>query len=139
MRRNEILLQGVEVIKSLGYKCFYPQYKSMVNEKPTYCYITDGVNIGYMQSNHFDSALDFSTVHKPHEKNGTGFGVASNVVLEEITNELVIRSFGNPSWAKIPTYGVGADKKRQIIKYASWEDYATNSLTAKLCEKFIEL
>lgn len=138
MDRTTILLQAVEVVKSFGYKCFYPQYYSNRNEKPTYCYITDGINIGYMQSNDWGCALDFTTIHKPHSKNGCGFGIADDVPLDKVTKELIEQTFGNPRWANVRSYGVGSNNK-PIIKYASWEDYIKNSLTGKISKEIVEL
>ena len=128
MDRTTILLQAVEVVKSFGYRCFHPQYYSNRNEKPPYCYITDGTNIGYMQSNDLGCALNFSSVHKPSRENGMGCGVADNVLLKDVTKELVERTFGTPKWVKT-----------KPIKYASWEDYIKNSLTGKICEEIVEL
>ena len=128
MDKTTILLQAVEVVKSFGYRCFYPQYYSNRNEKPTYCYITDGTNIGYMQSNDWGCALSFSSVHKPSRENGMGCGIADNVLLKDITKELIEQTFGTPKWVKT-----------KPIKYASWEDYIKNSLTGKICEEIVEL
>ena len=138
MDRSTILFQAVEVVKSFGYRCFYPQYYSNRNEKPTYCYITDGTNIGYMQSNDLGCALDFTTIHKPHSKNGCGFGIADDVPLDKVTKELIEQTFGNPRWANVRSYGVGSNNK-PIIKYASWEDYIKNSLTGKISKEIVEL
>lgn len=138
MDRTTILLQAVEVVKSFGYRCFYPQYYSNRNEKPTYCFITDGTNIGYMQSNDWGCALNFSTIHKPHSKNGCGFGIADDVLLKDVTKELIECTFSNPRWANVKSYGVNSNNK-PIIKYASWEDYIKNSLTGKICKEIVEL
>lgn len=137
MDRSIILLQAVEVVKSFGYKCFFPRYYTL-QKQPTYCFITDGTNIGYMQTNEFGSALDFSTIHKPHSKYGTGVGVADNVLLKNVTKELIERTFGKPCWTNVRTYGVGSNNK-PIIKYASWEDFTKNSLTGKICNEIVEL
>ena len=128
MDRTTILLQAVEIVKSFGYRCFHPRYSSSFNEKPTHCYITDGTNIGYMQSNDLGCALSFSSVHKPSRENGMGCGVADNVLLKNVTKELVERTFGTPKWVKT-----------KPIKYASWEDYIKNSLTGKICVEIVEL
>lgn len=138
MDGTTILLQAVEVVKSFGYKCFYPQYYSNKNKKPTYCYITDGTNIGYMQSNDWGCALDFSTIHKPHSKNACGFSIAEDVLLKDVTKELIEQTFRNPDWANVKSYGVGSNNQ-PIIKYASWEDYIHNSLTGKICKEMVEL
>ena len=128
MDRSIILLQAVEVVKSFGYKCFFPRYASTFVEKPTYCYITDGTNIGYMQANDWGCALDFASVHKPSKENGMGCGVADDVPLDRITKRLVESTFGTPKWTK-----------KKPIKYASWEDYIKNSLTGKISKEIVEL
>ena len=71
MDRSIILLQAVEVVKSFGYKCFFPRYYTL-QKQPTYCFITDGTNIGYMQANEFGYGICFSTIHKPNKKHGNG-------------------------------------------------------------------
>lgn len=126
MDRNIILLQAVEVVKSFGYKCFFPRYYTL-QKQPTYCYITDGVNIGYMQANEFGYGICFSTIHKPNKKHGNGFSIANNVPLNKITKELIERTIDS----KID--------KTNVEKYTSWEDYTKNSLTGKICEEIVEL
>lgn len=126
MDRSIILLQAVEVVKSFGYKCFFPRYYTL-QKQPTYCYITDGVNIGYMQANEFGYGICFSTIHKPNKKHGNGFGIANNVPLDKITKELIERTIENKN------------SKAKVEKYTSWEDYTKNSLTGKICEEIVEL
>lgn len=126
MDRNIILLQAVEIVKSFGYKCFFPRYYTL-QKQPTYCFITDGTNIGYMQANEFGYGICFSTIHKPNKKHGNGFGIANNVPLDKITKELIERTVENKN------------SKANVDKYASWEDYTKNSLTGKICEEIVEL
>jgi hypothetical protein len=126
MDRSIILLQAVEVVKSFGYKCFFPRYHKLQTQ-PTYCYITDGVNIGYMQANEFGYGICFSTIHKPNKKHGNGFGIANNVPLDKITKELIERTIENKN------------SKAKVEKYTSWEDFTKNSLTGKICEEIVEL
>jgi hypothetical protein len=126
MDRSIILLQAVEVVKSFGYKCFFPRYYTL-QKQPTYCYITDGVNIGYMQANEFGYGICFSTIHKPNKRHGNGFGIANNVPLDKITKELIERTIENKN------------SKAKVEKYTSWEDYTKNSLTGKICEEIVEL
>ena len=126
MDRSIILLQAVEVVKSFGYKCFFPRFYTL-QKQPTYCYITDGTNIGYMQANEFGYGICFSTIHKPNKKHGNGFGVANNVPLDKITKELIEHTIENKN------------SKAKVDKYASWEDYTKNSLTGKICEEIVEL
>jgi hypothetical protein len=121
-----ILLQAVEVVKSFGYKCFFPRYYTL-QKQPTYCFITDGTNIGYMQANEFGYGICFSTIHKPNKKYGNGFGIANNVPLDKITKELIERTIENKN------------SKAKVEKYTSWEDYTKNSLTGKICEEIVEL
>lgn len=126
MDRSIILLQAVEVVKSFGYKCFFPRYYTL-QKQPAYCYITDGTNIGYMQANEFGYGICFSTIHKPNKKHGNGFGIANNVPLDKITKELIERTIENKN------------SKAKVEKYTSWEDYTKNSLTGKICEEIVEL
>lgn len=126
MDRSIILLQAVEVVKSFGYKCFFPRYYTL-QKQPTYCYITDGTNIGYMQANEMGYGICFSTIHKPNKKHGNGFGIANNVPLDKITKELIERTIENKN------------SKANVEKYTSWEDYTKNSLTGKICEEIVEL
>jgi hypothetical protein len=126
MDRSIILLQAVEVVKSFGYKCFFPRYYTL-QKQPTYCFITDGINIGYMQANEFGYGICFSTIHKPNKKHGNGFGIANNVPLDKITKELIERTIENKN------------SKAKVDKYTSWEDYTKNSLTGKICEEIVEL
>jgi hypothetical protein len=126
MDRSIILLQAVEVVKSFGYKCFFPRYYTL-QKQPTYCYITDGTNIGYMQANEFGYGICFSTIHKPNKRHGNGFGVANNVPLDKITKELIKHTIESKN------------SKANVEKYASWEDYTKNSLTGKICEEIVEL
>ena len=137
MDRSVILLQAVEVVKSFGYKCFFPRFYTL-QKLPTYCFITDGTNIGYMQANEWGSALNFTSVHKSSKENGMGCGVANNVPLDRITKILVESTFGKPCRTNVSHYGVGSNNK-PIIKYTSWEDFTKNSLTGKICEEIVEL
>lgn len=126
MDRSIILLQAVEVVKSFGYKCFFPRFYTL-QKQPTYCYITDGTNIGYMQANDLGYGICFSTIHKPNKRHGNGFGIANNVPLDKITKELIERTIENKN------------SKAKVEKYTSWEDYTKNSLTGKICEEIVEL
>ena len=126
MDRSIILLQAVEVVKSFGYKCFFPRYYTLQTQ-PTYCFITDGTNIGYMQANEFGYGICFSTIHKPNKKHGNGFSIANNVPLDKITKELIERTIENKN------------SKAKVEKYTSWEDYTKNSLTGKICKEIVEL
>lgn len=129
MDRATIFAQAVDIVKGMGYKCFFPRFYTL-QKQPTYCFITDSVNIGYMQSNDLGNAMCFSTIHKPNRKHGESFGIADNVPLDKITKGLIERTF----------FGVPLRvNTKDISKYKSWEDFITNSLTAKICEEMVEL
>lgn len=129
--RKTIFNDAVELVKGMGFQCFVPVYKSASNDIPTYCYITDGVNIGYMQVDWLGCSMSFSSVHKPCSVNGTGFGVAEDIALSKITKELVERTFiSRPHWANRKR------DKAPVVKYKDWEDYTKNSLTGRLCLEF---
>ena len=126
MDRTTIFAQAVDIVKGMGYKCFFSRYYTL-QKQPTYCFITNGVNIGYMQANELGYGICFSTIHKPNKKHGTGFGIADNVPLDKITKELIERTIENKN------------SKAKVEKYTSWEDYTKNSLTGKICEEIVEL
>ena len=136
MTSREYFLMGVAEVKKLGYKCFQP---IGVNNDITFCKITDGVNIGYMQLGQWRDSFNFGTVSKygsqfrimnPNEKNKY-FQYEFNI--EDITKEAVELSFRiYPNWEY---YG----KEEKIIKYKDWEDYITNSLDAKIYKGFVEI
>lgn len=129
MDRTTIFAQAVDVVKAMGYKCFFPRFYTL-QKQPTYCFITDGANIGYMQTNELGYGICFSTIHKPNRKHGSGFGIADNVPLDKITKELIARTFFS-----IPI----RVNTKDIFKYNSWEDFITNSLTGQICEEMVEL
>ena len=129
---EKALEQAIERVKSMGYSCFIAKYKNNYG-KYTYCFITDGVHISYMQIDHWKRGVEFSTIHKPSKECGTGFAIEKNEQtrtfdIEDITDNVIKMTFGTPKWAK----------KYKAVKYANWEDYATNSLTGKMAE-LIEL
>lgn len=126
MDRTTILAQAVDIVKGMGYKCFFPRFYTL-QKQSTYCFITNGTNIGYMQANELGYGICFSTIHKPNKKHGSGFGIADNVPLEEITKELIERTIDSKN------------DKTNVEKYSSWEDFVTNSLTGRICEEMEEL
>lgn len=126
MDRTTILAQAVDIVKGMGYKCFFPRFYTL-QKQPTYCFITNGTNIGYMQANELGYGICFSTIHKPNKKHGSGFGIADNVPLEEITKELIERTIDSKN------------DKTNVEKYSSWGDFVTNSLTGRICEEMEEL
>ena len=134
MTRIEYFLKGVEKIKSLGYKCFQPKGK----ETYTFCEITDGKNIGYMQVGDYGDCFNFGTVSKygsqyriinPNEDNKY---FQYEFDIEDITKEVIELTFKEfPNWQ--------TNDHRKVTKWSSWEDFAKNSLDAKIYKEFIEL
>lgn len=129
MDRTTIFAQAVDIVKGMGYKCFFPRFY-ILQKQPTYCFITDGANIGYMQTNELGYGICFSTIHKPNKKHGGAFSIADDVPLDKITKELIEQTFfGNPFRVNI----------KDFSKYNSWEDFVVNSLTGQICEEMEEL
>ena len=130
MNRADILSLAVEKVKSLGYECYFPVYESTMhsNNRPTYCFITDGTNIGYMQSNHWGCGMNFSTVHVPNSIIGSGCSIGDDISVKDIDDALIKKSFSTPVWVK-----------HNGEKYKSWEDFVQNSLTGKISKEIIKL
>lgn len=140
MNTNKIhpfIEEAIKQVKSLGYLCFYPNYKTNLYGEILYCYITDGTRISHLTINHWKSALNLITTHKPSSNCGTGFSIRNDkgsydLYAEDLTDELIRTSFGN--------YSNGFGSAYTIQKYKDWEDFKNNSLTGKLCKKdFIKL
>ena len=127
MDRTTIFAQAVDIVKGMGYKCFFPRFYYTLQRQPTYCFITNGTDIGYMQANDLGYGICFSTIHKPNKKHGEGFGIADNVPLDNITKELIELTIDSKN------------SKTNVEKYTSWEDFVTNSLTGRICEEMEEL
>lgn len=135
MTKKELFLQGVEKIKSLGYKCFQPNSNN--NDNYTFCKITDGKNIGYMQIGDYGDCFNFGTVSKhgpqyrvinPYENNKC---FQYEFYLDDITKEVIELTFRKyPNWDT---------EQSNVIKWSDWEDYTKNSIDAKIYKSFIEL
>lgn len=129
--RPQLIEKAVEIVKSFGYKCFYPQYESFKGERPSYCFITDGTRISYMQSDHWGFCIEFSTIRKSgnqctiyKNRESHSFDIA------DITKDVIEITFYQPN------YGVRDTDKC----YKDWEDFVKNSLTGKICRgDFVEL
>ena len=135
MKGKELFNKGVERIKSLGYRCYQPQSD---NGDMTFCKITDGVNIGYIQLSHWRDSFEIGTVSKygsqyrimnPNEENKYfqyEFG------LEDLTKEVIELTFRKyPNW-------VTTDNK-EVVKWKDWKEYTEKSLDSKIYKGFIEL
>ena len=134
LKHKELFLQGVEKIKALGYKCFQP----VSNYEMTYCKITDGVHIGYMQLGQWGDSFNFSTVSKYGSQyrlinpNETNHYFEYDFGLEDITKEAVELSFRKyPNWT--------TTDKSEVVQWKNWEEYTKKSLDAKLYKGFVEL
>lgn len=134
LTREEFFLMGVEKIKSLGYRCYQPKG----DKSHTFCNITDGKNIGYMQLGEYGDCFNFGTVSKygsqyrimnPNEDNKY---FQYEFDIEDITKEVIELTFRNrPNWS--------TTDKDNVVKWNSWEDFAKNSLDAKIWKEFVEL
>jgi hypothetical protein len=80
-------------------------------ENPTYCFFTDGKNIGYAQWGGISESV--SSVHEPNKSTGTGFNVAG-----EITRETLLAAMQTiaPHWAS-------ASDRASVRKYRDIDDY----------------
>lgn len=108
MTRQEYFAQAIEKIKSLGYKVYG------FNEPTTnYAFFTDEKNIGYFQLDDF-IGFAFSTVHKPCREAGTGYRVADEITLDNITKELCEKCFVTIPHGFIPA---------TIHKYYDWNEF----------------
>lgn len=134
MTHIDYFLSAVEKIKSLGYKCFQPKG----DKTYTFCKITDGKNIGYMQVGEYGDCINFGTVSKygsqyriinPNENNKY---FQYEFSIEDITKEVIELTFNEyPNWH--------STNHNKVTKWDSWEDFVKNSLDAKIWKEFVEL
>ncbi len=80
---------NIAKIKAAGYRVFVSKAA-----EPTYCYYTDGTNIGYAQWNRMGDSV--SSVQVPNRTSGTGFIVADVINADTLKEALVGVA---PSWA----------------------------------------
>lgn len=135
MKGKELFKQGVEKIKSLGYSCYQPQSD---NKDMTFCKITDGINIGYMQLTNWGDSFNFGTV----SKKGNQYGIKNiseknkyfeyEFGLEDITKEVIELTF-----KKYPNWNV--NDCGEVVKYKDWKEYTEKSLDSKIYKGFIEI
>lgn len=89
----------INSIKIAGFDVY------MRNTNDTYCFFTDGTNIGYMQESYFQGGYDLSTVHVANIVCGTSFSIERECHAP-ITREQLLKAFAVcPSWfhGKMPT------------------------------------
>jgi hypothetical protein len=97
----------IDFIKSCGYRVFVRDLK-----QPTYCYYTDGINIGYAQ---WCNDPGVSTIHKPNKHCGTGFKVSDSITAMNLKAGFSVA----PEWA------TQADRQEAAKqKYADWNEFA---------------
>lgn len=78
----------------------------------TYCYVTDGINIAYVQWGSM-CTQGVSTVHKPDSNVGTGFKLAEQITLDSVRAAMHCVA---PSWA--------SKKERESVrKYRDWNEF----------------
>jgi hypothetical protein len=135
-RQNVCIKKAVEIVKSLGYKCFYPKSNTTNIDNITYCYITNGENISYMQSNWYGDAVELCCLYKPNKECGSSCkiynGENEEFAFEELTKDVIESTFKLPNWIK-------RKAEANKVKLWDWEDYCKNSLTIKLNFELIEM
>lgn len=95
-------------IQDLGFDVY------MRDPKDTYCYYTDGTQIGYVQEGRFEGYA-ISTVHVPNRQTGTGFRMVDHA--PEITPVGLQAGFAQyPSWAR-------ADQRSSVVKWRDIEHF----------------
>lgn len=108
--KNEALQKAYKIAKEAGYKVFtyVPSGKYITN-----FHYSDGTNIAYIQADY--SGLSISTVHKPNRVTGTGFGVAANILVNDL-EDLKEGFINYPNWAK-------SSDRQSVVKFAHLNDY----------------
>lgn len=112
MERKEVLAKVIKRIKSFGLKCYFP-----VKSSPLFAYVfvTDGLNVCYIEIDELTYWLRLSTIHKPCYRSGTGF-FAGLYNPENFTKEDILKGF-----RKYPK----PFRRRKIepVKYANFEEF----------------
>lgn len=104
--------ETIQAIKEAGFSVY------MREEKDTYAYFTDGVNIGYIQENSWDG-ISISTVHIPCHECGTGYGIEKN--MNTISRERLIQAFiHHPSWGGFQSKVKKWRDMKQFLGANSW-------------------
>ena len=106
---NEDIKEAAKFCLDLGYRIFAAQ-----NENISYFNIVDGLgNIGYIQANYY-GGLDYSTVHKPCKRFGTGFGLNNGILGDPLSIDLIHQCLGlTRCWASY----------YKVEKFKDWNDY----------------
>ena len=120
MEKNKLLLDFAETLKKNGFNVFVN-----ANQKsPSYIKFEDkNGNLGYCQSNDLGGGLDFSTVHKPNKKTGTGYRMGSNVYEPTIDH-------AKSAFTRMPHWASSSDWDT-IKKYKNMADYMEHETVLK--------
>mgnify|MGYP001608146747 FL=1 len=122
--KTELLKRFVDVLKQNGFKV-YATINDRITDKITYVHFEINNNIGYVQDNYF-GGLDFSSVHKPNQENGTGFQIHKEITeptIKHATDCFILK----PHWAR----------NGEVKKYKSFEEYKTSPIGSIL--KYFEV
>jgi hypothetical protein len=109
---NTISLDTVSLIQSFGFDVY------MRSPLDSWCYFTDGVQIGYLEYNEF-RGFNLSTVHAPNQMTGTGFSVGRGVATLN-KGALEGAFISSPGWAS-------EDELKTVRKYQSVAEFLNAS------------
>lgn len=113
---NELLKEVFTIAKQNGLKVFInEQYK----DSPKWCYISDGEKIAYVEEQRF--GLNFSSVHKPCHKFGTGFATDREVNYPTIQHI-------NAALNRYSSFSLFNDEYKSIKKYVSIDEFLKKQL-----------
>ena len=105
----------IEMMKAQGWAVY------VRSSNPTYCYVTDGTNICYVQWS--DNREMVSSVHMPNKTTGTGYGLFDRITPENVRQAMLTLS---PNWAS------GRDRQ-SVRKYKDWDEFhGKDSFNSKL-------
>jgi len=93
----------------------YTTKNTMPHEKTTYIYIEKNNKIGYIQANDF-FGLDFSTVHKPNYKCGTGYKINDDGITKPTIKHAESTFRLMPHWAS-------NNDVQHVKKYKDFKEY----------------
>jgi hypothetical protein len=106
---SELLENFLTTLKENGFNVYVPENPS------TYAHFVKDNNIGYVQVGYF-GGLEFSTVHKPCNRYGTGFGLNHDNGIIDPTIEDAEKAFAcSPDWGN-----------PNVEKYKSWDEYISS-------------
>lgn len=127
---DQHLQEVADMLKKEGLKVYISNWNH-TSAKPTYFHFTDGVNIGYCQTERF-GGVRFSTVHKPCKEAGTGFGIQG--YFETIANPTI--EDAKQAFSTIPKGYPLRTYEGKIKKYANWEEYANKNTGPKTYSEY---